>query len=194
MTITQKLVTFPPVAYDASATLVCGVRFLLYLLFFEKSYFSGTKRKFPLMIGSNLSTGIDNLGQIGDSLGYPMKTTNLFVSLVSIWNYFGRIFACRKVKGKVLLKSEADLGASSRKPFSSPGVHQVRRFVVGGPKLMMQWSLLKFQNMRCDLNLATSSAQVNESAGASGVVHSSDNNPPTSSGQVTWLLSIYEGR
>ncbi|CAK9182818.1 unnamed protein product [Ilex paraguariensis] len=43
-------------------------------------------------IGSSL-TVVDNLGQIGESLGYPTKTIKCFVSLVSIWNYFGRIFA-----------------------------------------------------------------------------------------------------
>ncbi|XP_052171682.1 protein NUCLEAR FUSION DEFECTIVE 4-like [Diospyros lotus] len=43
-------------------------------------------------LGSSL-TAIDNLGQIGESLGYPRKTINSFVSLLSIWNYFGRIFA-----------------------------------------------------------------------------------------------------
>lgn len=53
-------------------------------------------------IGSNL-TAIDNLGQIGESLGYPTKTINSFVSLVSIWNYFGRIFA-GLVSEKLLVK------------------------------------------------------------------------------------------
>ncbi|GLU11882.1 hypothetical protein SLE2022_286010 [Rubroshorea leprosula] len=43
-------------------------------------------------LGSSL-TAIDNLGQIGESLGYPAKTVNSFVSLVSIWNYFGRVFS-----------------------------------------------------------------------------------------------------
>lgn len=43
-------------------------------------------------LGSSL-TAIDNLGQIGESLGYPIKTIKSFVSLVSIWNYFGRVFA-----------------------------------------------------------------------------------------------------
>ncbi|KAM4094562.1 hypothetical protein ACJW30_06G205000 [Castanea mollissima] len=38
-------------------------------------------------------TAVDNLGQIGESLGYPQHTTGTFVSLVSIWNYFGRAFA-----------------------------------------------------------------------------------------------------
>ncbi|KHN02305.1 Putative transporter MCH1 [Glycine soja] len=36
-------------------------------------------------------TAIDNLGQIGHSLGYPNKSTTTFVSLVSIWNYLGRV-------------------------------------------------------------------------------------------------------
>ncbi|KAK2634096.1 hypothetical protein Ddye_028888 [Dipteronia dyeriana] len=38
-------------------------------------------------------TSMDNLGQIGESLGYKQHTINTFVSLVSIWNYFGRVFA-----------------------------------------------------------------------------------------------------
>lgn len=43
-------------------------------------------------LGSSL-TAVDNLGQIGESLGYPQKTVKSFVSLLSIWNYFGRIFS-----------------------------------------------------------------------------------------------------
>ncbi|CAI9091177.1 OLC1v1026133C1 [Oldenlandia corymbosa var. corymbosa] len=41
-------------------------------------------------VGGTL-TAIDNLGQIGKSLGYPKRTTSTFVSLVSIWNYLGRV-------------------------------------------------------------------------------------------------------
>ncbi|PRQ56355.1 putative major facilitator superfamily [Rosa chinensis] len=41
-------------------------------------------------IGSTL-TAIDNLGQIGDSLGYPTDSISTFISLVSIWNYLGRV-------------------------------------------------------------------------------------------------------
>ncbi|KAL3825852.1 hypothetical protein ACJIZ3_021881 [Penstemon smallii] len=36
-------------------------------------------------------TAIDNLGQIGNSLGYPSKSITTFISLVSIWNYLGRV-------------------------------------------------------------------------------------------------------
>ncbi|KAK9290551.1 hypothetical protein L1049_008721 [Liquidambar formosana] len=43
-------------------------------------------------IGGTL-TAIDNLGQIGKSLGYPTRSTTTFVSLVSIWNYLGRSVA-----------------------------------------------------------------------------------------------------
>ena len=43
-------------------------------------------------VGGTL-TAIDNLGQIGHSLGYPKKSTTTFVSLVSIWNYLGRAAA-----------------------------------------------------------------------------------------------------
>ncbi|KAF8665915.1 hypothetical protein HU200_053999 [Digitaria exilis] len=38
-------------------------------------------------------TAIDNMGQIGQSLGYPSKTINTFVSLISVWNYAGRVTA-----------------------------------------------------------------------------------------------------
>lgn len=41
-------------------------------------------------VGGTL-TAIDNLGQIGGSLGYPNKSISTFVSLVSIWNYLGRV-------------------------------------------------------------------------------------------------------
>ncbi|KAE8674649.1 hypothetical protein F3Y22_tig00111741pilonHSYRG00071 [Hibiscus syriacus] len=37
-------------------------------------------------------TAVDNLGQIGELLGYPNKTVTSFVSLVSIWNFFRRVF------------------------------------------------------------------------------------------------------
>ncbi|KAK4419258.1 hypothetical protein Salat_2338600 [Sesamum alatum] len=43
-------------------------------------------------IGGTL-TAIDNLGQIGEALGYPTKSITTFVSLVSIWNYLGRVAA-----------------------------------------------------------------------------------------------------
>jgi hypothetical protein len=43
-------------------------------------------------VGGTL-TAIDNLGQIGQSLGYPAKSVNTFVSLVSVWNYAGRVTA-----------------------------------------------------------------------------------------------------
>ncbi|VFQ59389.1 unnamed protein product [Cuscuta campestris] len=36
-------------------------------------------------------TAIDNLGQIGKSLGYQDKSITTFVSLVSIWGYLGRV-------------------------------------------------------------------------------------------------------
>ncbi|CAI9091179.1 OLC1v1026135C2 [Oldenlandia corymbosa var. corymbosa] len=43
-------------------------------------------------IGGTL-TAIDNLGQISKSLGYPKKNASTFISLVSIWNYSGRVVA-----------------------------------------------------------------------------------------------------
>ncbi|KAF3327670.1 putative nodule-specific protein [Carex littledalei] len=36
-------------------------------------------------------TAIDNMAQIGQSLRYPAKSINTFVSLISIWNYAGRV-------------------------------------------------------------------------------------------------------
>ncbi|KAG6669776.1 protein NUCLEAR FUSION DEFECTIVE 4-like [Carya illinoinensis] len=41
-------------------------------------------------VGGTL-TAIDNLGQIGKSYKYPKQSTSTFVSLVSIWNYLGRV-------------------------------------------------------------------------------------------------------
>ncbi|KAB1219018.1 hypothetical protein CJ030_MR3G015066 [Morella rubra] len=43
-------------------------------------------------VGGTL-TAIDNLGQMGTSLGYPTRSISTFVSLVSIWNYLGRVVA-----------------------------------------------------------------------------------------------------
>ena len=41
-------------------------------------------------IGGTL-TAIDNLGQIGTSLGYSQKSLSTLISLLSIWNYLGRV-------------------------------------------------------------------------------------------------------
>ncbi|XP_058075737.1 protein NUCLEAR FUSION DEFECTIVE 4-like [Magnolia sinica] len=38
-------------------------------------------------------TAVDNMGQIGESLGYPHLTIGTFVSLISIWNFGGRVAA-----------------------------------------------------------------------------------------------------
>ncbi|XP_062202656.1 protein NUCLEAR FUSION DEFECTIVE 4-like [Phragmites australis] len=43
-------------------------------------------------VGGTL-TAIDNMGQIGESLGYPQRSIATFVSLISIWNYLGRVTA-----------------------------------------------------------------------------------------------------
>ncbi|KAG2631077.1 hypothetical protein PVAP13_3KG571700 [Panicum virgatum] len=45
-----------------------------------------------LGVGGTL-TAIDNMGQIGESLGYPPRSVATFVSLISIWNYLGRVAA-----------------------------------------------------------------------------------------------------
>ncbi|XP_021817154.1 protein NUCLEAR FUSION DEFECTIVE 4-like [Prunus avium] len=47
-------------------------------------------------------TAIDNLGQIGSSLGYPTHSISTFISLVSIWNYLGRVTS--GFSSEVLLK------------------------------------------------------------------------------------------
>ncbi|XP_024530874.1 uncharacterized protein LOC112346354 [Selaginella moellendorffii] len=41
-------------------------------------------------LGSGLMV-VDNLGQMGSSLGYSQSNIATFVSLVSIWNFFGRV-------------------------------------------------------------------------------------------------------
>ncbi|CAD6343289.1 unnamed protein product [Miscanthus lutarioriparius] len=38
-------------------------------------------------------TAINNMGQIGQSLGYPPETMDAFISLISVWNYAGRVAA-----------------------------------------------------------------------------------------------------
>lgn len=43
-------------------------------------------------VGGTL-TAIDNMGQIGESLGYPTRSISTFVSLISIWNFAGRVVA-----------------------------------------------------------------------------------------------------
>nr|CAN66929.1 hypothetical protein VITISV_011833 [Vitis vinifera] len=43
-------------------------------------------------IGETLRV-VDNLGQIGTSLGYPQKSMSTFISLVSTWNYLGSVTA-----------------------------------------------------------------------------------------------------
>ncbi|KAL6141916.1 hypothetical protein ACLB2K_060202 [Fragaria x ananassa] len=52
-------------------------------------------------VGGTL-TAIDNLGQIGNSLGYPTDSISTFISLVSIWNYLGRVTS--GFSSEVLLK------------------------------------------------------------------------------------------
>uniref|UniRef100_A0A2N9IRJ0 Uncharacterized protein n=1 Tax=Fagus sylvatica TaxID=28930 RepID=A0A2N9IRJ0_FAGSY len=52
-------------------------------------------------VGGTL-TAIDNLGQMGISLGYSPRSISTFVSLVSIWNYLGRVMA--GLVSEILLK------------------------------------------------------------------------------------------
>ncbi|PON49028.1 Major facilitator [Parasponia andersonii] len=43
-------------------------------------------------VGGTL-TLIDNLGQLGSSLGYPKHSIATFISLISVWNFLGRVAA-----------------------------------------------------------------------------------------------------
>ncbi|MCO5571819.1 hypothetical protein L7F22_025567 [Adiantum nelumboides] len=43
-------------------------------------------------VGATLAA-IDNMGQIGESQGYSKKSISTFVSLISIWNFLGRVLA-----------------------------------------------------------------------------------------------------
>ncbi|KAB1219016.1 putative transporter MCH1 [Morella rubra] len=52
-------------------------------------------------VGGSL-TAIDNLAQMGLSLGYSSKSISTFVSLVSVWNYLGRVMA--GLVSEILLK------------------------------------------------------------------------------------------
>ncbi|XP_062156971.1 uncharacterized protein LOC133864603 [Alnus glutinosa] len=52
-------------------------------------------------VGGTL-TAIDNLGQMGASLGYAPRSISTFVSLVSIWNYLGRVMG--GLVSEILLK------------------------------------------------------------------------------------------
>ncbi|KAG6669775.1 uncharacterized protein LOC122288375 [Carya illinoinensis] len=52
-------------------------------------------------VGGTL-TAMDNLGQMGTSLGYPARSISTFVSLVSIWNYLGRVVS--GLVSEILLK------------------------------------------------------------------------------------------
>lgn len=47
---------------------------------------------FLCCVGGSISA-IDNMGQIGISLGYPSHVIITFVTLVNIWNYLGRVFS-----------------------------------------------------------------------------------------------------
>lgn len=48
-------------------------------------------------------TVIDNMGQLGRSLGYPTHSITTFLSLISIWNYLGRVL-CGFASEVVLVK------------------------------------------------------------------------------------------
>ncbi|XP_028789985.1 protein NUCLEAR FUSION DEFECTIVE 4-like [Neltuma alba] len=73
--------TFKPPKRGEDYTILQAIFSIDMLVLFTASTFS---------VGGTL-TAIDNLGQIAKSLGYPNKSTSTFVSLVSIWNYLGRV-------------------------------------------------------------------------------------------------------
>lgn len=76
----QKVFTPPPRGEDYT------ILQALFSLDMILVFFAGT-----CGVGGTL-TAIDNLNQIGTSLGYPKSSISTFVSLVSIWNYLGRVF------------------------------------------------------------------------------------------------------
>lgn len=77
----QKVFTPPPRGEDYT------ILQALFSLDMILVFFAGT-----CGVGGTL-TAIDNLNQIGTSLGYPKSSISTFVSLVSIWNYLGRVFS-----------------------------------------------------------------------------------------------------
>ncbi|KAH0886330.1 hypothetical protein HID58_062426, partial [Brassica napus] len=108
MNIAEKQVHFTKAAYAASATICCVLLFVPLTVAVKQEIEVG--EDYTILqallsldmiilfiatfcgLGSSL-TAVDNLGQIGESLGYPNHTVSSFVSLVSIWNYFGRVFS-----------------------------------------------------------------------------------------------------
>ncbi|KAK9126589.1 hypothetical protein Scep_015435 [Stephania cephalantha] len=120
MTVFEKQVSFPTFAYRSSASIVLKVESLPTVTSpefpakfeIEEKPNGSPKRgedhsilqaifSFDMALilvstfcglGTNL-TAMDNIGQIGESLGYPTITTSTFVSLLSIWNFCGRVFA-----------------------------------------------------------------------------------------------------
>nr|KYP69126.1 hypothetical protein KK1_008310 [Cajanus cajan] len=77
----QKVFTPPPRGEDYT------ILQALFSLDMILVFFAGT-----CGVGGTL-TAIDNLNQIGTALGYPKSSISTFVSLVSIWNYLGRVFS-----------------------------------------------------------------------------------------------------
>ncbi|XP_058074945.1 uncharacterized protein LOC131223523 [Magnolia sinica] len=102
-------------------------------------------------IGSNL-TAIDNMGQIGESWGYNSRSISTFVSLVSIWNFCGRvatgiaseIFLSRYKFPRSLMLTMALLLSSVGHlliAFPAPGSLYIASVIIGFC-LGAQWSLI----------------------------------------------------
>ncbi|MCD9645555.1 hypothetical protein HAX54_034553 [Datura stramonium] len=72
---------FKPPARGEDHTILQAIFSLDFLILFTTTTFG---------VGGTL-TAIDNLGQIGKALGYPSTSITTFVSLLSIWNYLGRV-------------------------------------------------------------------------------------------------------
>ncbi|KAF3647033.1 putative peptidyl-prolyl cis-trans isomerase CYP21-3, mitochondrial-like [Capsicum annuum] len=91
MIIVQKKFTFTRVEYVLSGVVVMVLIFSpLVLVIREELNIWMSKKVATFGVGGTL-TSIDNLGQIGKALDYPDSSISTFVSLVSIWNYLGRV-------------------------------------------------------------------------------------------------------
>ncbi|KAF9594211.1 hypothetical protein IFM89_028868 [Coptis chinensis] len=106
--ILQKQFIFTHVEYVASVFVLCCLLSILLLIGIKEEHLLWIRKKqaakppieitvekAPLEKPKSLPLlrAVDNIGQIGESLGYPTLTISAFVSLVSFWNFCGRVFA-----------------------------------------------------------------------------------------------------
>ncbi|RVW12282.1 hypothetical protein CK203_108760 [Vitis vinifera] len=96
--ITERLNAEDTEDKDASSTSTIATTYVCSCNKFTQPVTQSTEAKFLSIksticgVGGTL-TAIDNLGQIGTSLGYPTDSLSTFISLMSIWNYLGRVVA-----------------------------------------------------------------------------------------------------